>query len=85
MERTENPLAPPSRRAVKPITENTRFLSVSQMAERYSVHVDTVWRWVGDGYIPKPVKINPQVTRWRLDEVEARDAEREAARDHRAA
>jgi len=77
MRNVENSLAPPARRRPLTITQNTRFLSVTQMAERYSVSPDTVWRWTREGYIPAPIKINPQITRWRLDEVEARDAARE--------
>ena len=77
MENVENRLAKPPPRRPLTVTKNTVFLSVTQMAERYSVSPDTIWRWSQAGYIPKPVKINRQVTRWRLDEVEARDAERQ--------
>lgn len=73
---------PPARSPPRPplqITKNTRFVSVTQLAERYSVSPDTVWRWTRKGLLPKPVKINPQVVRWDLDLVEARDAERKRA------
>lgn len=77
MDQVTNPLSPAGKRKPLVITKNTRFISVTQMAERYSISTDTVWRWSRDGLLPAPIKINPQVTRWRLDEVEARDAARQ--------
>lgn len=74
VETAENKPKPPPRRA-PPITKNTKFLAVTQMAERYSVSTDSIWRWTRAGRLPAPVKINPQVVRWRLEEVEAYDAQ----------
>lgn len=54
-----------------------QFLSDAQLAERYSVNRTTIWRWVNRGYLPKPVKLSPGCTRWRKDDIERRDAERE--------
>lgn len=31
----------------------------------------TVWRWVKAGTFPKPVRISPGVTAWRVEDVEA--------------
>ncbi len=31
----------------------------------------TVWRWVKNGKFPRPFKLSPGVTVWRLSEVEA--------------
>lgn len=56
----------------------TRYVSAAQLAERYAVDRATVWRWARNGKLPKPVKISEQCTRWRLDEIERRDAERDA-------
>lgn len=52
------------------------YLSADQLAQRYSVHVVTIWRWAQSGRIPRPVKISPRTTRWRKDQIEAADAER---------
>ena len=60
------------------MTENI-YLSVTQLARRYSVDRSTIWRWVQDGILPQPFRISDQCTRWRLDEIEKRDAEREIA------
>lgn len=56
-----------------------RYVSDVQIAERYSVSRSTVWRWVSRGILPRPQQISPGCTRWRLDEIERRDAEREVA------
>jgi len=57
----------------------TKYVSAAQLAERYGVDRSTIWRWHCRGIIPAPVKLSDQVTRWKLDEIEARDAEREQA------
>lgn len=53
------------------------YLSDSQLAERYDVSRATIWRWVSRGILPKPVKFSHGCTRWRKDQIEQRDAERE--------
>lgn len=54
----------------------SKFISASQLAERYGVDRSTVWRWAARGIIPAPVKLSDQCTRWRLEQIEQRDAER---------
>ena len=54
----------------------TVYVSASDLARRYNVDRSTIWRWVQRGF-PKPIKLSEQCTRWRLDEVERYDAERE--------
>ena len=41
-----------------------------QLATRYSVSRQTIWRWVQSGHLPHPVKLTPGCTRWRLADVE---------------
>lgn len=57
----------------------TRFVSADQLAQRYSVDKSTIWRWAQRGIIPKPIRLSEQCTRWPLDAIERRDAEREQA------
>jgi predicted DNA-binding transcriptional regulator AlpA len=57
-----------------------RYVSDVQLAKRYDVSRSTVWRWASRGILPEPVRISPGVTRWRFDEIERRDAERDAER-----
>ena len=55
----------------------TRFLSDKDLAERYSIHRVTPWRWVQAGKLPKPIKMNGS-TRWKLADIEAWEAKQEA-------
>ncbi|MEQ8429819.1 MAG: AlpA family phage regulatory protein [Silicimonas sp.] len=47
------------------------YLSVDQVAQRFNVSKDTIWRWKRHGEFPKPVKLGGTTTRWRLAEIEA--------------
>jgi prophage regulatory protein len=47
----------------------TMYLTVSQVAERLGVSTDSVWRWVRTDEFPKPYKIGPNCTRWKLSDV----------------
>lgn len=51
------------------------YLSDEQLAARYAVSRGTVWRWHrNDPTFPRPVKLSPGCTRWKLAEVEAWEA-----------
>lgn len=50
------------------------FLSVKQLARRWSVGVATIWRWSAMNVIPKPVALGPGTTRWRIREIIAHEA-----------
>jgi len=54
-----------------------RYVSDAQLAERYGVSRSTIWRWVARDLLPPPEQLSPGTTRWRLDEIERRDAERQ--------
>lgn len=54
-----------------------RYISAAQLARRYGVTKSTIWRWTKRGILPSPVRLSEQCTRWNLDEIEKRDAERE--------
>lgn len=55
-----------------------RFLSVQQVAARYSVSVASIWRWVALGKFPHPCKQTSGTSRWAIANLEAyeRDLER---------
>jgi prophage regulatory protein len=47
------------------------YLSDSQVAKRYGVSRQTVWRWANsDNTLPKPIKLSPGCTRWNLRDLE---------------
>lgn len=53
------------------------FISVDQLAARYQVSENTIWRWRRDRQMPQPYRIVAR-TRWRLDEIEAWECSRKA-------
>ena len=51
------------------------YLSDRDLASRYRVHHLTPRRWVKDDpTFPRPVKLTPGCTRWRLSEIVAWEA-----------
>lgn len=46
------------------------FLTVEQVAGRFGVSTDTIWRWKRNGEFPKAVKVSRGTTRWRLADIE---------------
>lgn len=45
---------------------------------RLPVSQATIWRWVKLGEFPKPVRLGPQTTAWRLEDVEGWESQRGA-------
>ena len=45
------------------------YLSVDQVAERFGVSTDSIWRWKRNGSFPAAVRVGPNCTRWRLSDV----------------
>lgn len=51
------------------------FLRDTDLAERYGVARNTVWRWQRErSDMPRPVRLSPGCTRWRLSEIEPWEA-----------
>lgn len=44
--------------------EPDAFYTAQQLADRWGVHLVTVFQWARDGRIPKPVKLGANVSRW---------------------
>lgn len=55
----------------------SQWASDKQLAKRYDVSRSTIWRWAAEGIIPKPRKLSPGCTRWKLADLE--QFEQEAA------
>lgn len=49
--------------AVEPI-EPDRYYTARQLAERWGVHLITVFKWAARGVIPKAIKLGPNCSRW---------------------
>jgi len=51
-------------------TAPTVWAADIQLAARYTVSRQTIWRWVQAGHLPPPVKLTPGCTRWRMSDIE---------------
>lgn len=73
--------ARPSKHMAKPVPkDDERYLSVKEVADRYSVSVQTVWRHTKDSPdFPKPIKVLSGSTRWKLRDLVAYEAFRQEA------
>ena len=57
------------------------FLSDINLALRWGVSRQTVWRWHRlNPEFPRSVKLSSQITRWRMTEIAAWEANRNGAR-----
>lgn len=56
-----------------------KHLSVKKVSERYETSPATIWRWVREGNFPRPVKLTPGCTRWRLTDLESWESSREVS------
>ncbi len=45
------------------------FLTVDQVAKRYNVSTDSIWRWKRQGRFPAAISVGPNCTRWRLSDL----------------
>lgn len=55
---------------IAPSTEDEKYLSVKEVAHRYSNSVPTIWRWAKeDEAFPKPHIIRPGTSRWRMSDL----------------
>ncbi|MDW9366969.1 AlpA family phage regulatory protein [Sinorhizobium meliloti] len=47
-----------------------RYLTVRDVAQRFAVSIQTVWRWAKDRpEFPNPVELSPGTTRWRISDL----------------
>ena len=58
-----------------PISPTATHAADIQLADRYGVNRATIWRWAQQGKFPKPVKLSPGCTRWKLCDVESWEQE----------
>ncbi|MDM8345834.1 AlpA family phage regulatory protein [Pseudochrobactrum sp. sp1633] len=55
---------------VTPSAETEVYLTAIQVSQRLSVGKATVWRWAKyNADFPKPVRLTPGATRWRLSDL----------------
>lgn len=51
------------------VSPENLFLNVEQVAARYGVSKDSIWRWKREGRFPAAVVVGPNATRWRLSDL----------------
>jgi|TARA_B100000959_G_scaffold52017_2_gene54087 prophage regulatory protein len=57
-------------------TQSTSYHSDKQIAQRFKVSRATIWRWAKEGHFPKPIRLSPGCTRWKLSDIEEWEAEK---------
>ncbi len=62
-----------------PAPAEVHFLSVREVARRYSTSIASIWRWVAQGIFPRPYKVAPGSTRWSVADLYAYDRSLEHA------
>lgn len=61
------------------------YWSDVDLSRRYGTSRVTVWRWVREGRLPVPLRIGPNCSRWRSDEILAAEEHWMAEREGRLA
>ncbi len=48
-----------------------RFIRIHEVMKMTGLAKSTVWAWCASGRLPRPIKLSPRVTVWRLSEIQA--------------
>lgn len=59
---------------IEQTTARTAYVTDTTLAGHFGVNRATIWGWVNRNGFPKPVKLSPQMTRWKWSDVEAWEA-----------
>lgn len=52
------------------------FLDVYAVARRYDVRHTTIWTWVREDRFPPPMRLQPDVSRWSIEQLRGWEAEK---------
>lgn len=47
-----------------------RLVRIGTVMEIFSIKKSTVWQWCQTGKLPKPIKLSPRVTVWRMSDLQ---------------
>ncbi len=47
----------------------SNFLRIREVMKMTGLAKSTVWLWVKEGKLPKPIKLSPRVTVWEEDKI----------------
>ena len=56
-----------------------KYLRAQELATMLAVHRTTLWRWVHEGHLPRPVRLGPNTVAWDSTQIDAWLAVREDA------
>jgi prophage regulatory protein len=60
---------------VEPVPARAAYAADADLAAHFGVSRATIWRWPNENKgFPAPVKLSPQITRWRWADVQAWEA-----------
>lgn len=54
---------------VSPDPARNAYAADTDLAAHFRVSRATIWRWVNERQFPGPVKLSPQITRWRWADI----------------
>jgi len=53
-----------------PILAETGFIRLQEILKIFPVSKSTWWAGVKDGRYPKPIKLGPKMTAWRVEDIQ---------------
>ena len=56
-----------------------KYLRAQELATMLAVHRTTLWRWVHEGHLPRPVRLGPNTVAWDSTQIDVWLAVREDA------
>jgi prophage regulatory protein len=62
------------RRTIMSVTSSIptrKYLRAQELASMLAVHRTTLWRWVHDGHLPRPVRLGPNTVAWDFAQIDA--------------
>jgi prophage regulatory protein len=48
-----------------------KYIRAQELATVLAVHRSTLWRWVRDGHLPRPVQLGPNTVAWDSTQIDA--------------
>lgn len=49
----------------------TNFIRINDVMKKTGLGKSTIWLWVKEGKLPKPIKLSPRITVWKEDSINA--------------
>lgn len=54
------------------------YLTRQELQAEFKISSATIYRWMSEGKLPKPIHLGPNMVRWKASDIEAWLTEREA-------